>query len=526
MNRVPKIEANWLDRLITYLDPVMGAQRHAARTTLAMVGGYTGGKKNRHATSEWQTSAGNADADILPDLETIRERSRDLIRNNPLACGAMKTKVTNVVGTGLKLRSRIDAEFLGLTPEAADDWERNTEREFRLWAESQDCDAERALNFYGLQRLALMSTLENGDIFVNLPYIKRLGNPYELKVQMIEADRVCNPDFKIDTDTLAGGVEKDENGAPIVYHVLKQHPGSLFRTNFQWISLPAFGSQTGRRNVLHLFHKLRPGQSRGVPDLAPVIEAFKQMGNYTEAEVMAAVVSAMFTVFIKSENGNGLSVASNSGPSAPPKGFKMGPGAMLDLMPGEDVVFANPGRPNAQFDPFVKAILQQVGVSLELPFEVLTKHFTASYSAARASLIEAWKFFSTQRAWLSEYFCQPVYEAWLTEAVATGRIKAPGFLKGDLAIQKAYCRAEWIGPAPGQIDPLKEVKAAEARVSLGISNLEKETAMMMSDDWEVVHRQRVKEVEMRKEAGLEPLQPVDQEFMDEQEDQGQNAKEQ
>jgi lambda family phage portal protein len=505
----PEVKTNWFDQAINFVDPILGNKRYAARLVQAVYGGYEGGKKDRRQTKNWTPGGGSADADILPDLETIRNRTRDLNRNNALASGALRTKVTNTVGTGIRLQSCIDAEALGMTEEQADVWQAQVEREFALWAESQECDAERTLSFVGLQRLAFLSTLENGDVFINLPFIKRPGSPYELKIQLIEADRVCNEGMLADTDQLAGGVEKDEYGAPIRYHVLKTHPGAIRRESQEWIKLPAFGIKTGRRNVLHLFWKLRPGQSRGVPDLAPVIEAFKQLGDYSDAEIMAAVVSAMFTVFFKSPDGGSIppmTPGSETGGKADDDDYKLGPAAMLDLAHGEEVEFANPMRPNSQYGAFVQSVLEQVGVALELPYEVLTKHFTASYSAARAALNEAWKFFSMQRAWLSENFCQPIYEAWLTEAVATGRVYAPGFLNGDPIIRKAYCGALWIGPARGQIDPLKEAKASELEINIGTSSLAIEAAER-GRDFETLHRQRAKEKRMRQEAGLEQAIP-------------------
>jgi lambda family phage portal protein len=507
MSRIkrPNVQPNLLDKVITYFDPVNGARRYQARTALAMTGGYHAGKKNRRQTSSWKTTHYDADGDILPDLGVIRERSRDLERNAPLAAGALKTKKTNVVGTGLKLQADPDWQFLGMDEAAADKWKKDVEREFALWGKAE-CDAERTLSFYGLQGMAFYNTLVNGDLFVSLPFINRPGSPYDLKIQLIEADRVCNEKFKADTASMAGGVEKDEHGAPLYYHVMKQHPGSIARAKMEWIKLPAFGEKTGRRNVLHLYQKLRPGQSRGVPDLAPVIEAFKQLTDYSEAECMAALVSSMFTVFITSNSEGGvlaMDPTSEIGGKSTDKDFKMGPAAMLELMPDEKVEFANPSRPNAMYEPFVNAILQQIGVALELPFEVLTKHFTSSYSAARAALIEAWKFFLSQRAWLAEVLCQPIYEAWMTEAVALGRIYAPGYLNGDPSIREAYHRAQWIGPARGQIDEFKEIKAARISVDMGVKTLEEVTNELTGGSWESKHHQRAKEVKMRRRDGLE-----------------------
>ncbi len=142
------------------------------------------------------------------------------------------------------------------------------------------------------------------------------------------------------------------------------------------------------------------------------------------------------------------------------------------------------------------AILRQVGVALEIPFEMLVKHFTASYSAAQAALLEAWKFFRSRREWLACMFCQPVYEAVITEAVARGHLNAPGFFS-DPMLRAAYLGSEWIGPPRGQIDQLKEGKAARERVDMGISTLAEETAALTGGDWERKHRQRTKEKRLR-----------------------------
>lgn len=500
------IRENLIDRVVRYLDPVKGQRRFQARAMAAIAGGYIGASRSRRALSQWTTRANDADTDTLLDLPTLRSRSRDLIRNAPLASGAINTVCTNAVGTGLKLQARIDRFALGMDEDEADAWEAATEREWSLFAESQECDAGRTLNFADMQDLVFRSAFESGDVFVLMPHIERPGSPYGLKLQVIEADRVCNRDDQVGKDGLSGGVEKDRYGAPISYHILNQHPGSCLRsTKKEWTVVPVFGKKTGRRNVIHLYQTLRPGQTRGVPYLAPVIEPLKQLDRYAEAELMAAVISGMFTVFIETATGDGelgpMSPTGETGGKSTDEDYKLAPGAMIGLAPGEKVSSVDPGRPNAAFDPFVMAILRQIGVALEIPFELLVKHFTASYSAARAALLEAWKFFYTQRKWLADNFCQPVYEAWLTEAVLSGRVSAPGFFDDPL-IRKAYLGSEWVGPAKGMIDERAEVEAAQMRVDLGISTLDEETAALTGGNWEQKHQQSVKEFRMRLEAGL------------------------
>ncbi len=488
-------DSNWIDRAVNYVSPKAGLARFQARFQSAVATAYVGASKRRRGTKDWNVSGGDADSDILPELQDLRERSRDLIRNTPIATGAINTKVTNVIGGGLRLHCRIDREFLGLSEEQADDWESNTQREFnKLWAVSQDCSADRQGNFYELQDLVWRSTLENGDVFSLLPMIPRHGNVYKLAVQLIEADRVTNKDNKIDTAEEAGGIVRDKHGAPTHVRIQKVHPGQRHRVSTEWQTVPIFGTKTGRRNVLHIFRRIRIGQVRGVPDLAPVIELIKQMGTYTDAEVSAAVVSGLFTVFIESEGGVGNPLddgtADGSGDDSE---VKMGQGAIIDLAMGEKVQFADPKRPNTAFDPFMQAVLRQVGVALEIPLELLIGHFTASYSASRAALEQAWKFFRGRREWIGRKFCDPVYEDWLTEAVELGRIDAPGFLTGDPAIRAAYLQCQWIGPAKGHIQPRQEIEAEKMAVELEVKTLDQVTAEISGNDWDDVIRQRKKE---------------------------------
>ena len=372
-----------LDRAISDVAPRWGLARARSRAVMGFLqaGGYAGASRERRGLMGWSTTRGDADTDTLPDLDALRSRSRDLYRNTPLATGAVNTVTTNVIGSGLRLQARIDREYLGLDDETADGWERRVEREFSLWADSHDCDATRVDDFYGLQSLAFLSTLLSGDVFVNLPMIRAKGRPYDLRLQMIEADRVMNPDNRLEDEKLAGGVEVDIYGAPVAYHVANRHPGA-WQLNDGFKRIPAFGDKTGRRNILHLYTRLRPGQRRGVPYLAPVIETLKQLGRYTEAELMAAVVSGMFTVFIKTDTGEGIDspLSQEEKITDDPRIYEMGYGLITELKKNEDIAMANPQRPNQAFEPFMQAIIRFVGSALDLPHEMLVKHFLASYS--------------------------------------------------------------------------------------------------------------------------------------------------
>lgn len=513
---------NLLDRAIAYVSPTTAARRLKARMAIELAGGgYNGASFSRPALTNWHTRASDADADASLDLPTLRSRSRDLVRNAPLAGGALNTMVTNVVGTGLSLQPKPDAAFLGLTDEEATAWADAAQREFNLFAEDKACDITRKQNFYGLQGVAFRSAMESGDAFAVLPDRPLPGVVYSLAVQLIEADRICNPDQKPDSANLIGGVEMDTAGAAVAVHICNQHPGSpVRRASLKWEPRPmeiAIGNYR-RPAVLHLHDRRRPGETRGIPILAPVIEPLKQLARYTEAELQAAVVSGMFAVFVKMESGAFQEMFDQDGKTEYLKTSMAwdgtlgaadlnGGGKAVNLLPGEEMGSINPGRPNALFDPFVQAILRQVGAVLEIPFEILIKHFTASYSAARAAMLDAWRVFRNRRDWLATYFCQPIYEVLLAEAVAKGRIAAPGFF-ADPAIRKAWCKALWVGDGPGSIDPVKDVTAAEGRIKLGISTRAKESIEYDGVDWRVKHKQLVEEEERRREDGLGPTVPM------------------
>ncbi|WP_142413070.1 phage portal protein [Hathewaya massiliensis] len=499
---------NLIDKTINIFSPEKALKRELARKKIDIINsGYShhGASRVKKSLIGWISSGGSTKEDIDENIDLLRERSRDLYMGAPLATGALKTTRTNVVGSGLKLKSQIDADFLGLSEEEADKWETGVEREFLLWSESKNCDMQRMNNFYELQQLAFLSALMSGDCFASLPMNKRPNMPYDLRISLIEADRVCTPSNNYNNKDISGGVEFNSEGELVAYYILNVHPlSNNLAKQKDWARIEAFGKETGRPNILHIMEAERPGQRRGVPILSPVIESLKQLSRYSDAELMAAVVSGMYTVFIESKSndtsspfGEGISEELQVD-TEDENSYELGNGAIIALGEGEEIKEANPGRPNTAFDGFVTSICRQIGAALEIPYEVLMKHFTSSYSASRAALLESWKMFKMRRSWLASDFCQPIYEEWLAEAVAKGRIYAPGFFDDPL-IKKAYCSAEWNGPTQGQLDPLKEVAAATKRVEEGFSTRAKETVELTGGDFYKNNRQRIKEEKMRKE---------------------------
>lgn len=406
--------------------------------------GDAGASWHKKATKGFRAMSGSPKEDIDANNYTLRQRARMLYMAAPIATSAIRTNRTNVVGIGLQLKSRIDREALGMTQEAADAWQAQAEREFALWSENKRaCDATGVNNFAAMQQLALSSWLVSGDVFaVVKQYEPTLLTPYSLRLHLIEADRVATPTTSgiitpmllttgkaANGNTIYDGVEVNGDGQIEAYHIRSTYPFELGSTTTTWARVQAYGERTGLPNILHVMESERPDQYRGVSYLAQVIEPLLQLRRYTESELTAAVVESFFTAFIKTEAGAGDNPFNEVGSSLPevsrdPNEYEMGPGQINIMEPGEDVTFADPKRPASGFNTFLRAICEQVGAALEIPADLLLKSFNSSYSASRAALMEAWKAFRMRRKWFVDDFCTPVYEIWLSEAVARGRISA------------------------------------------------------------------------------------------------------
>lgn len=414
----------------------------------------------------WGSLGRDARGDTLPFLRYDRANSRDLARTSPIAAGAINTNVDRVVGTGMALSANPNVEILGWSSEQAAKWKRHVQAEFSMWADSKDCDITGQLNFYELQGLTLRSTLESGDVLSLLPDATdedaKLApmQPYRLRIQTIEADRVGNEAGKADSAECAGGIKIDpRTGRPIEAFIYDTHPGGMPVAGSAGMSgrWQKFRGDSGRILLLHHMQKKRPGLPRGLPYLSPIIDSLKQISRYTEAEIMAAVITSYFTVFVESKAGTGAPI---HGMENDPVGGEvaLAPGAVVPLEPGEEVKFANPLRPNPNFEKFIAAVMKQMGMALGLPYELLVKQFNSSYTASRAALLDAGVYLRGVRNWLALSFCQPIYETWLTEAVILGRVQAPGYFSDPL-LRWAYTRAMWPGDSMGSLNPKDEIDA-------------------------------------------------------------------
>lgn len=496
------------------------AESREARNAIQMAASYFG----RHGASTtlnsmigWMVGGGGAEDDIDVHGTLLRKRARDLYAGGGLARSGPNTLTTNVVGWGIKPKPKIDGELLQLSDEARDEWERNTLREFELWAESPMCDAERQQNFYGLQELAFLSMLVSGDCFALFGMKENKRTPYQTTLRILEADRIASPESAGESlvteldggGRIVDGVEVDNEGAVVRYYIASRHPlAEGNSTELEFTPIDAFGKDTGYPNILHIMTHERPEQRRGVPFVAACIETLKQFDRYLTAELAAQVVSSMLTAFIINE-ADGTSVGLEDAVGEDEKvtddelHLELKPGAIYDLPPGKKVETVNPLRQNTAFQGFVDTFMILIGSSQNIPKEVLIHKYDSNYTAARSALLDFWKTVRVYRSKFNQMFNQQVWETWLSEAVANGRVEAPGFFD-DPAIRRAWCGCTWNGVTMGHVDPKKEVEAAIMRIAHNMSTEEQEAAEYNGNDWSEIIRQRRKEIEALADLQITP----------------------
>lgn len=489
-----------IDNIISFFSPRTGFRRKMYREVMNITqafGAYKGAGHNR-LRSSWLPRNSSADEALLPELSDLRERSRDLNRNDAHASGITSTMTTNVIGTGIRPQSRVDREFLGISEKSAANFQKKAERAWKRWLPYSD--AGQRMDFYEIQSLVDRQILENGEALIIPLMLKDKTRPYSFALQVIEADRLDTPPEKRSDKSIRSGVRIGENGEPVSYFIQKTHPGD-FRygeRDRKFMEIPA-KNEYGRKNVFHLYHVTRSGQTRGVPFFTPVLTYFKDLAEYAEAELVAARIAACFSLFITSEASMDIAVNAGYERNASNQLVEsLEPGMIKHLMPGESITSFNPQRPGATFEPFVERILRAISAALGLPYELVAKDFSkTNYSSARAALLEARRYFKVKQEWLSRKLCQPVWDMLLEEA----------YLKGELGSVSFYDKrsywsgATWIAPGWEWVDPLKEAKAAEVGLKNGIIT-HSDLYSAQGKDWEESFEQRKRELDKMNELGL------------------------
>ena len=421
---------NWLDRIIGWFDPLAASRRvHARLSVMAAERFAYEAARNTRRTSGWLAPGTGPNAEVIQAAERLRARSRDLVRNNPVASRAVAVIAQNAIGTGIVARSK--------SPRVAAAW--------RDWV--YICDADGALDWYGIQSLVARSVVESGECLVRFRPRRSTDGIYPpLQLQVLEPDFLdASKNGPTGTGYAISGIQYDLIGRRIGYWLYSWHPGER---------MPGVGAPESSfipaDDVLHIFRKDRPGQERGVPWLAPVIMRMRDLDDYEEAELVRKKIEACFAAFILGgDPARTVGSARQDGSGQRIEQFE--PGMITYLGDSEDVKFATP-QPSAGYSDYVRHQLRSIASGLGIPYETLTGDLSqTNYSSIRAGMLEFRRMIDQFR-WqvLVPQLCQPVWERFLS------------------ALGAADDQVTWTPPRWEWVDPAKEADAMRANIRNGL----------------------------------------------------------
>lgn len=478
----------------------------------------------------WRPYLYSPDGEIDMFRNRIVARVRDLVRNDGWASGAVTRILDNAIGGHFRPIIKPDYKALAaytgnkaFDSQWATEFGRTAEAHYRSWSNDPGryCDAQRSLTVTQMLRLALRHKLVDGDALAQMAWMpERVGRGqarYCTAVNLIDPDRLSNPQLQFDSRTARGGVEVDATGAATGYWIRRAHQGDWWAAadSVHWDLIPR-ETAWGRPIIIHDFDHDRASQHRGGAGIfAAILQRMKMLWKYDETELDAAVVNSIFGAYVESpfdhqlmEQALGDDVDLNQYQSQRAE-FHTARRTMLGdlkvpiLFPGEKINAVSATRPSGNFAQFENAFLRNFAAATGLSAQQLSNNWSdVNYSSARGALLEAWKTMERRRHDFSMGFAQPILTAFLEESFEVDNYPLPAGAPEFIECRAMYARADWMGPGRGWVDPVDEKKGAILGMDGALSTLQRECAEQ-GLDYEEVLEQRKRELDEFKRLGLE-----------------------
>lgn len=525
---------------VTILDSSGAPMQHVAPRSAAIAGygasmGGFGGSPHDSANiydqrmEGWRPSLLSPDTETNPYRDRIVARSRDLVRNDGWANGGIARIQDNVVGSNFRPLSKPDyrslAAYTGLkTFDAtwAAEYGKILEGHWRAWANDLNryCDVSRKLTVPQIFRLAFRHKIIDNDCIALLQWLpERIGigrARYATAILLIDPDRLSNPVYRFDTNTMRGGVVIDHSGVAEAYYIRRAHAGDWYNAqdSLHWDLIPR-ETDWGRPIVVHDFEHDRASQHRGGAGvLSPILQRLKMIVQYDGSELDAAMINAILGTYIESPFDPELvqsAIGSNEDIGAYQQmrtdfhkqhNVKFGGARIPILAPGEKINAITAARPNSAFESFQSVMLRNVASSLGLSYEQLSADWSKSnYSSARGAILEAWKTITRRKDDFANGFCTPIFSAFTEESHEKDDLPLPSGAPSFNECRTAYSACNWLSPARLAIDGVKEAQASQLGMEAGLTTLQRE-AMDAGTDWEETLEQRAVEIKRFEELGV------------------------
>lgn len=444
-------------------------------------------------TSDWLATQSSADAEIRTSLSKLRDRSREMVRNNPYARQAKRTTQINVIGTGVKLQAQVTQ----LRGNKRDDRvNKLIESKWDNWCRKEYCDVAGRYSFHDFEWLAVGALPESGEALFRILRRPFGNSKIPLALQVLESDLL---DETYQGNTLSpnnewrNGVEVNEWGRPIRYAILTRHPGDYWFTsnsqrNEKYAFIPA-------EDIIHLFLPERPSQNRGVPWFHSVMSDAHQLQGYEEAAVIRARAGASLMGFITNNEGELTAddVENNQRIS------EFEPGTFKYLAPGESVSVPSIDAPDQQFEMFVRNKVRRFASGFGCSYETLSRDFSdTNYSSSRLSLLEDREHWRIVQNYLIENFHMRVFREWINLAVLSGELP---FQDYELRPER-YDNPKWLTRGWSWVDPLKEVKAYREAEQAGYMTKAQIIAQTGGGDFDDNVAELAREQQVARDAGI------------------------
>jgi len=518
---------------------------------LAVGGGLEGAERTSRETFRWDAPIISPDRQINPLKDEADARSRDSVQNDGYAMGAVNLHRDSIVGAQYRLNAQPEWELIGADEGWAEEFQAKVEPRFNLLADSPEAwfDAARMNTLTGLVRLAVGGHLITGEVLGVAEWIREIGRPFSTAIQMTSPTRLCNPDGLGDDRFLRRGIKKDFRGRPLGYYIRSSFPNDMWMdpSTFQWRYVEA-AKPWGRRQVIHIIEQMQPDQSRGISDMVSVLKQMRMTKRFQDVTLQNAVVNATYAAAVESELPREV-VFGSMGAGQPGFGDMLGQymsalqtyvGAsnniaidgvkMPHLFPGTKLNLKPMGTPGGVGTNFEESLLRHTAAALGLSYEQFSRDYSkTSYSSARASMGETWKYMQSRKKVVADRFASMIYQLWLEEAINAKEVPLPRGITldryyADPVVREAIASAEWIGASRGQIDEKKETESAILRIQNGLSTREKENARL-GEDWRKIFRQLGREQKYQEKLGLtfgDPAKAVAQNQNDQSDDERQD----
>ncbi len=420
-------------------------------------------------TLDWSITPLSADSAMRGKLSILRDRARDLERNNEWVRGFLRSLENNVIGeAGIGVQLRVKDSATGKMDELAND---KIETAWTQWGRKGQCTVCGRHSWRDLQRLIIRSMARDGEIL-----LRKIITPQGLKLQILEAD-LLDTDYNIILDNgnqVRFGVEMDSARCPTAYWILGRHPGEM---EFQVIA--PLRTRVPASQIIHLFMSDRSDQTRGTPWLAASMRALKMLDGYAEAELVAARTGAAKMGFFTRQTPDGWTGETDKEGNL---SMDASPGTIEELPVGVDFKAWTADHPNAGYGDFVKSMLRGVATSLGISYNSLSSDLEGvNYSSIRAGLIEEREVWKSLQRFLIEHFCEPLFSEWLPMEILQGRITLP--------IEKIwkFDVPEFQGRRWSWVDPKKDIETAILSIRSGQKSLRQVIAEQGGDIYDTFH---------------------------------------